>query len=609
MPKIKDVLIRLKDTSIKLKNFSFKHKILSVLIIAGIVAIIFFGGNYLASKRTSIRYVTQAVKTGDINVTVSGTGQVASSRDLSLVSQVSGAVTSVKFHTGDQVKKGDIIFTIDDADALKSIRDAELNLQTAQVSLEKLKEPADDLTVLQAEDALTQAQNTKTQTADDLQKAYDDGFTSVANAFLDLPTVITGLKNVLYGTDYSQSQTNADYYADAAKAYDDKANQYRQDAFDKYNEALTAYNQNFADYKSTSRYASNDNIESLVAETYNTTKTMADAVKSANDLIQFYEDQLTEHNLKPALTADTHLNALNGYTSKTNTHLSDLLSITQTIDDDKSALLTTESTIAEKQASLDSIKAGANPLDIQAQELSIQQKTNALTDAKENLAHYSITAPFDGVLATVSVANGDNVNSGTTLGSIINNQEIANITLNEVDASKVKVGQKVQITFDAFDGLAADGQVAEIDAVGTVSQGVVNYNAQISFISNDTRIKPGMSVTANVITDSATGVLTIPSSAVKTQGGSSYVQVMAQNGTVARKKVTTGISNDVIVEITDGLSAGDKVVTQTITTAAKKTTSVTTTTNSTTRGSGSFTGGGAGGGSSVNSLTRVVRGQ
>ena len=98
---------------------------------------------------------------------------------------------------------------------------------------------------------------------------------------------------------------------------------------------------------------------------------------------------------------------------------------------------------------------------------------------------------------------------------LITKQKIAEISLNEVDAAKVKVGQKVTLTFDAIDGLSITGEVSEIDALGTVSQGVVTYGVKIAFDTQDERVKSGMSVSAAIITDVKQNVLLVPNAAVK----------------------------------------------------------------------------------------------
>jgi multidrug efflux pump subunit AcrA (membrane-fusion protein) len=231
----------------------------------------------------------------------------------------------------------------------------------------------------------------------------------------------------------------------------------------------------------------------------------------------------------------------------------------------------------------------------------------------------------------VNVQTNDNASSGTAVATLITNETYAELSLNEVDAAKVKAGQKVSLTFDAVDGLTIPGTVAEIDSVGTVSSGVVTYDVKISFDKQDARVKPGMTVNATITTDSADNVLIVPASAVTTTGGRSFVQVVTEGAasttansgarfgsaeqgfasstdrfrnasttsgtsmlpaagfaktairatetvpassvTVTRVPVTVGLSSDTETEITNGLSEGDAIVVRT----TSGTTAVTTT--------------------------------
>jgi len=222
-----------------------------------------------------------------------------------------------------------------------------------------------------------------------------------------------------------------------------------------------------------------------------------------------------------------------------------------------------------------------NNLDIRTAKVNIQQKEDALISAKQELTDHYIYTPLGGIVADVKIKKGDSVSAGTALVSIITQQKIAEITLNEVDAAKVKTGQKTTLTFDALPELSISGKVIEVDTVGQVSQGVVSYGVKIVFDNQDERIKPGMSVTADIITDAKQDVLVLPSSAIKSQGDYYYVELaeaiegMSQqllanvSGTILPtppkiQLVETGISNDLSTEIISGLKEGEIVVTSTI---------------------------------------------
>jgi len=538
------------------------------------------GGGYYSYKKwfvssATTRYITAQVERGVLTSSISGTGQVSVSNQVDLKTKAAGDVLYVNGKVGDEVKAGTLLVSLNAREALKSVRDAQSSLDSAKLSLEKILKPVDELTILQAENSLTSAQESKAKSENDLVKYYDDGFNTVANVFLDLPTIMNGLENLLYGNDFGSvtGQSNLDWYTNQGVVanYDsyDKIMSYRGDVNNSYNLARQSYGINFNSYKSANRLSSTSTIEELITETYNTVKLMAEAVKDASNFIDFTRDLVESYGSGRSLpsTVTTHQTSLNTYTGQTNSHLTSLLSIKNSIETAKSSIVSAGRTIAEKTASLADTKAGTDPLDIESQRLSVKQKENALLDAKEKLADYSVRAPFDGVIASFTPKKGDSLSSGASVGTLITKQKIATIALNEIDIARVKVGQKVNLTFDAVDDLNITGEVVEMDTLGTVSQGVVSYNVKIAFDVQDERVKPGMSVSASIILSSKPDVLLVSNSAVKTQGNASYVEILV-NGAPQRKDVVVGESNDTLTEVVSGLTEGEEVITQKITVTA-----------------------------------------
>ncbi len=559
-----------------------ERKLLSGAIAIALVAGSYFGYTKIFSDGGIVRYATAQAQKGTLIVSLSGTGQVSVSNQVDIKPKASGDVVYVGVKNGQEVKAGALIAQLDARDAQKAVRDAETNLESAKLSLEKLKEPADTLSTLQAENALAQAQQSKQKAEEDLKKAYEDGFNTIANAFLDLPGVMAGLQDMLFSSTLGGGgQWNIDYYANIVQNYDDGvALRLRDDVHTKYRAAREAYDKNFTDYKSASRFSDEKTIEQLITQTYDTTKLIAEAVKSTNNLIQFYQDKLTERNFKPVAGSDTHLASLSSYTGTTNSNLLSLLSIKTTIQTSEDAIVNADRSIAEKTESLAKLKAGTDVLDIQSSELTVKQRENALLDAKEKLADYYVRAPFAGVIAETDVQKGDLVSPASVLAMLITRQKFAEVSLNEVDVAKVKVGQKATLTFDAIPDLTIAGQVSEIDTVGTASQGVVTYNIKIAFDTQDERVKPAMSVSAAIVTEAKPNVLLVPNSAVKSQGGVSYVEMvggddrniaLAANASGAilknsprRQQIEVGTASDEFTEVTSGLNEGDVIVTRTI---------------------------------------------
>ncbi|MEN9881521.1 MAG: hypothetical protein RLZZ308_704 [Candidatus Parcubacteria bacterium] len=185
--------------------------------------------------------------------------------------------------------------------------------------------------------------------------------------------------------------------------------------------------------------------------------------------------------------------------------------------------------IAEYTQKLADLKFGAKSDAILAQELVVKQRENALTDAYAMLSDYTIVAPFDGQMASVSAQVGLSAvtassNSAASLGTIVTDKKIALITLNESDIAKVHLGQSVKLSFDAIESVSATGTVADIDGIGTITSGVVTYKVKIYFETNDVRVKPSMSVSAEIVTNEKDDALVLPSSAVKKDASGYYVE-------------------------------------------------------------------------------------
>ncbi|MDO8558671.1 MAG: efflux RND transporter periplasmic adaptor subunit [bacterium] len=562
-----------------IKLFAVGHKLISGLVILGLV-----GGGWWAyakfgGETAQTRYVLAAATKSTIISAISGTGQVASNDQTDLKSKASGEIVSLRMANGQAVKAGDLLAQIDTKDALKAVRDAETSLETARLSLEKLLEPPDALALLQSRNSLAQAKEAKKSHEDDLKKSYDDGFTDVANAFLNLPATMTGLESILFGYVINGYQWNVDAYADLVKQYDERIIIYRNDAMAAQEAARAAFDKNMASYKASGRDSSTTEIEALLAETYATSKALAEAVKDASNLVDFVNDILTTRNLKVPTTLAVHRSSLSGYTGTLNGNLSTLLGQIAAIADAKSALVNDDRSIEEKTQSLAKLEKGPDALDIRSQQITVQQRQNTLTDARLALADYAIRAPFDGIIASVKAKKGDSASPGTILATLLGNGQMAEITLNEVDVANIKTEQKATLTFDAIEDISLTGRVADIDTLGTVSQGVVNYTVKIVFDTKNDRIKSGMSVSAAIVTGAKPDVLAVPNAAVKTQNGQSYVEILdtpirstgnsfTSAASPTRVNVGTGMASDTLTEITEGLNEGDMIITQTIAASA-----------------------------------------
>lgn len=311
---------------------------------------------------------------------------------------------------------------------------------------------------------------------------------------------------------------------------------------------------------------------------------VGDQVKAGQTLFTIVNDQLgvsVEQAQASYASAQSSLES-----AKTN-----VTSAKASLKDEQESATSTHQDTLSNEAKVDSAKAAV----ASAQQNLASAEAN-LAYNQEQAGYRNVTSPINGTVNEVNVKNGDDLSRITGSGSnaqaaiVIGDMSSleAQVQVNEVDISNVKIGQQATMTFDALPGFTATGKVLTIDSLGTVTQGVVTYNVTIGFDHLDPKIKPGMSVTANIITATQTNVLTVPLGAVKTDSsGQTYVEVL-KNGQPEQINVQTGASNNTDIVITSGLNPGDEVVTQTITPG----TAATTTTSPGGGGRGGFGGGG-----------------
>ncbi|WP_391203095.1 efflux RND transporter periplasmic adaptor subunit [Psychrobacillus sp. L4] len=174
-----------------------------------------------------------------------------------------------------------------------------------------------------------------------------------------------------------------------------------------------------------------------------------------------------------------------------------------------------------------------------------------------------LNAPVAGTISSFSVASGDSVQSSETVAHIINYNSLqTTISVDELDITKVQVGQSVKITASAFEDETFEGKVTKVAEAGTPANGVSTFDVTVQ-ITEPKSLKIGMSTEASITIESKEDALYVPVEAVYKSGDEKYVLVPAtsNDSTQSTKKVTveTGISNDTFVEITSGLTIGESI--------------------------------------------------
>lgn len=555
-------------------------------IIAGLLIVALIGGYFWYQKAhptaAQVQYVTGAVEKTTLAVSVSASGQVSAENQIDLKPGGSGALTAVNVKAGNAVKAGQVVAVVDQSNNNVSLAQARASVLQAQANYDKLIAglTGSDLTVAKktvadAEKAIEKAKETVKKakrdynsTVTEQQQAVDKAYSTLLNSGLSI--VSNDLNNTATVT------LSGSYTGSAEGVY-----------------TINAYQ--------TSGAGSYYTVSGLGTESGPINRGFARPLGKGLYITWSATGELYESSTwtitVPNKTSSTYYTNLSAYNSA-------LLNKTKTIQTAQDAIDSAEATVVDAEENLTDAKAAfeeklapADTADIASAKASVLSAQASLQSASNNYNNNNLKAIFDGIVAALNNKKGDQVTAATVVATIITKQQLATVSVNEVDAAKIKVGQKATLTFDAIEDLGLTGQVVEVGALGTTSQGVVSYTVKIGFDTQDERVKPSMSISADIIIDVKTDVLAVPSSAVKTNGNMKYIQTLDSNRQPQNLPVEVGISNDTMTEIVSGASAGDQIVTQTINpTSAGATSSGSTQIPGLGGGTGRPTGGFGGGG-------------
>lgn len=236
-------------------------------------------------------------------------------------------------------------------------------------------------------------------------------------------------------------------------------------------------------------------------------------------------------------------------------------------------LTAAEAVLNSMVKSYDTEEVAIKKMEVEAAELtlvlrqqSLVQARQALEQARKQLNEATITAPFDGVVASVLVDEGDVIPSptfaSTTIVYLVDLTSIKlEVEVDEIDMPGVKVGQRAIIKVDALPDVQFDGKLASIYPVPLEQAGVVVYKVKIDLdVPEDSKVRIGMSTDADIIISERSNVLLVPDRAVKQDSDGNDIVEVKVNGELQERSVVTGISDGLDTEIIDGLNEGEIVL-------------------------------------------------
>ena len=509
-----------------------KHKIIVILLLAAICALLVKG---IFFKDETAGYTEETAEKRDIVTYNSFVGNVEPASDFNLVAQASEEAVQVLVEKGDKVKAGQVIARLDTTNIDYNIRLQEATLKTTKKSnqynisdakrgYENYKETIDKGLNSSLESARMQME-TAEKGVNDAQKEYDKAKASIEDgSYESIQSVYLQREQAYRAYDLAKDAAYdaRSYYYDARKAYNDA-----QDAAD--------------------AAAADDPAKASL-------ESMAASLKTA---MQSAEAQMNSAERSVDSAKGSYDDACKTFDNAKNNILDKL-----------------EDAIENAQISYDNTKKSFDVIQLQVnQQLegfeATLEKTKALSDVsaaeiqlaslKSTRTDYVITAPISGTVTDLLIEKGDMVTMGMPIATIANLDTMqVSIKVDEYAIKNVSVGSPVKIYIDALEK-DYEGTLIEVDRTATVEGGVSYFNAKVSF-TPDEAVKSGMSVEVKLTRVDEKDVVSLSQNSLQYHDdNTAYIYVKDENGKMVEKTLELGASDGIYVQITEGLSEGDKI--------------------------------------------------
>ncbi len=186
-----------------------------------------------------------------------------------------------------------------------------------------------------------------------------------------------------------------------------------------------------------------------------------------------------------------------------------------------------------------------------------------VAEQQARLAKMTITAPFDGLLGISQVDVGEYLSPGQKIVTLTTLDPIyVDYAVPERRFSELSVGRAVEVRVDAYPGRTFSGEISAIDS--GVDEGTRTVDVRATLRNENRALRPGMFAEVETLEPRKRNVVTVPRTAVSTNTYGDFVFAITENDAgdlvAQRRSVTTGVSRDGRIEITDGLAGGDRVV-------------------------------------------------
>lgn len=523
--------------------FKTKKFFIALTVVTALVGYGIYRNNIAKDKPL---YETAKVEQGALVQSVDATGQIQSANDLSLKFEIPGILSQLNIKEGAQIKRGQV---------LASLRLSELNaaLDQAQANLNKQLAGATPEYLAQLQAALDKAKNdlaqaqgsngTGAQGSKLVQNAYDDLVVSLQAMQVVLASSLTSADNIL-GIDNNLANDSFQNYLSLLNV------SYLTQANNNYIQTKEAKTDFDISINTISKSSAHSQIDAAAA------KAESAMIKMKNLLyyVSLVLDNTTPVGALPQTTLDSMKVGIQTARTDLNIKYASLTSNTH-------AIVTAFNNFASYQALVDKAQAALKDAQNPPREVDIAFYRAAVAQAVAARNKAIIVAPIDGLVTKINYKVGESVSGADEMIKLLSPHYEIQVDISETDIAKIKLGNPVSMTLDAFgEEIKFTGKVFNIDPGATNIQEVVYYKVKISFDDTDKPIKPGMTANVSILTDKRDSTLFIPARAVITIGDLKQVKLL-QNNQVVTTTVKLGIKgDDGKVEVTEGLSANQEII-------------------------------------------------
>lgn len=542
-------------------------KAIFIFLLLAIGALIsFYYVKSKASTKGEIIQQTAIARRGDLKVSISGSGTLASSSTLTALSNVEGTISQIYFKDGDTVEAGSLIMELDSGEARLNVKKLENSIAQARLSRDQILKSLDSSQVI----APISGQITDIKFKEGDNTGKDSSLLTITDKSrlkLLLPfnnayksTLQPGQKAAIYAFDSSLSEMNK---LEGTISFISSTAEDTEEA-QPYNVEFTIENPGYLD-------------DTMIASAETTAS--GQTLKSIGSAKLSYMDSIAVKTETGGLIESLDA-ALGQYVKK-----GDIL-----------ANITNDDLFIE----------------LETKNLNIEDMESQLEYATAKLYQYKIYSTISGVLSISDVKKGDGVKSGQTVFKVSNYDLMEfQIPVDELDIAKIQTNQAVNVTVDALPETSAKplkGIVAKIAQEGTPSNSVTTYPVTVQLTESNSSLKVGMNANGEIIVNEKTNALYVPIEAVQKIGNTNVVfvksdeagtkeeaqpgaqsnrqnrtnqqasagQQASDNSSQTRtgnrlqsggyyagavpKTVEVGINNDEYIEIISGLKEGDIVI-------------------------------------------------